>query len=63
MNAHYTQEQIDCANKTDLAEFLRSQGETLIKSGRESCKCVSILRRTKRNCSICPTGFYKSSKL
>ena len=35
MNAHYTQEQIDCANKTDLAEFLRSQGETLIKSGRE----------------------------
>ena len=31
----YTQQQIDCANSTDLAEFLLSQGEELIKSGRE----------------------------
>lgn len=35
MNTHYTQEQIECANKTDLAELLCSQSETLIKSGRE----------------------------
>ncbi len=33
MNTHYTQEQIECTNKTDLAELLRSQGETLIKNG------------------------------
>lgn len=31
----YTQQQINCANSTDLAEFLLSQGEELIKSGRE----------------------------
>lgn len=32
---HYTQEQIDRANETDLAAFLRSQGEELTRSGRE----------------------------
>ncbi len=32
---HYTQEQIDRANAVSLEDFLRSQGETLIKSGRE----------------------------
>lgn len=32
---HYTQQQIDRANETDLAAFLRSQGEKLIKSGHE----------------------------
>ena len=31
----YTQEQIDRANQVDLEQFLRSQGEQLIKSGRE----------------------------
>ncbi len=31
----YTQEQIDRANQVDLEQFLRSQGEILIKSGRE----------------------------
>lgn len=33
--AHYTQQQIDRANETDLAAFLRSQGEELTRSGRE----------------------------
>lgn len=32
---HYTQEQIDRANAVSLEDFLRSQGEALIKSGRE----------------------------
>lgn len=31
----YTQEQIDRANQVDLVQFLLSQGEQLIKSGRE----------------------------
>ena len=31
----YTQEQIDRANQVDLEQFLRSQGEQLIKSGSE----------------------------
>ena len=31
----YTQEQIDRANQVDLDQFLRSQGEQLIKSGNE----------------------------
>ena len=31
----YTQEQIDRANQVDLEQFLRSQGEQLIKSGNE----------------------------
>ena len=31
----YTQEQIDRANQIDLEQFLRSQGEQLIKSGNE----------------------------
>ena len=31
----YTQEQINRANQVDLEQFLRSQGETLVKSGRE----------------------------
>ena len=31
----YTQAQIDRANAVNLEDFLRSQGETLIKSGRE----------------------------
>ena len=30
---HYTQEQIDRANAVSLEDFLRSQGEELIKSG------------------------------
>ena len=32
---NYTQAQIDRANTVSLEEFLRTQGETLIKSGRE----------------------------
>ena len=32
---NYTQAQIDRANAVSLEEFLRTQGETLIKSGRE----------------------------
>ncbi len=32
---HYTQDQIDRANAVNLEDFLRSQGETLIRSGRE----------------------------
>ncbi len=31
----YTQEQIDRANQVNLEQFLRSQGEVLVKSGRE----------------------------
>lgn len=31
----YTQEQIDRANQVNLEQFLRSQGEQLIKSGQE----------------------------
>ena len=31
----YTQAQIDRANAASLEDFLRTQGETLIKSGRE----------------------------
>ena len=32
---NYTQSQIDRANAVSLEDFLRTQGETLIKSGRE----------------------------
>ena len=32
---NYTQAQIDRANAVRLEDFLRTQGETLIKSGRE----------------------------
>ena len=32
---HYTQEQIDRANETNLEAFMRSQGEELIRSGNE----------------------------
>ena len=32
---NYTQAQIDRANAVSLEDFLRTQGETLIKSGRE----------------------------
>ena len=32
---NYTQAQIDRANAISLEDFLRTQGETLIKSGRE----------------------------
>ena len=32
---NYTQPQIDRANAVSLEDFLRTQGETLIKSGRE----------------------------
>ena len=32
---NYTQAQIDRANVVSLEDFLRTQGETLIKSGRE----------------------------
>ena len=32
---NYTQEQIDLANQTDLVEFLKSQGEEVIRSGNE----------------------------
>lgn len=32
---NYTQEQIDRANQVNLEQFLRSQGEVLVKSGRE----------------------------
>lgn len=31
----YTQEQIDRANQVNLEQFLRSQGEKLIKNGNE----------------------------
>ena len=32
---HYTQEQIDRANETNLEAFMRSQGEELTRSGNE----------------------------
>ncbi|MBR3738479.1 MAG: hypothetical protein IKN26_07055, partial [Eubacterium sp.] len=32
---NYTQEQIDLANQTDLVDFLKSQGEEVIRSGNE----------------------------
>ncbi len=32
---YYSQEQIDRANQTNMEDFLRSQGETLIRSGKE----------------------------
>ena len=32
---YYPQTQIDRANEVNLEDFLRSQGETLIRSGRE----------------------------
>ena len=35
----YTQAQIDRANAVSLEDFLRTQGETLIKSGREYRSC------------------------
>ena len=35
----YTQAQIDRANAVSLEDFLRTQGETLIKSGREYMDC------------------------
>ena len=31
----YTQTQIDCANAANLEDFLRAQGETLVRSGKE----------------------------
>ena len=35
MILYYSQEQIDRANQTNMEDFLRSQGETLIRSGKE----------------------------
>ena len=35
---NYTQAQIDRANAVSLEDFLRTQGETLIKSGRTNAK-------------------------
>lgn len=32
---YYSQEQIDRANQTNMEDFLRSQGENLIRSGKE----------------------------
>ena len=41
---YYSQEQIDRANQTNMEDFLRSQGETLIRSGKEyRCKCHDSL--------------------
>ena len=52
---NYTQAQIDRANAVSLEDFLRTQGETLIKSGREyrwkehdSLSCAPRLSRTRR---------------
>ena len=38
---NYTQAQIDRANAVSLEDFLRTQGETLIKSGRSGCHVLS----------------------
>ena len=38
----YTQAQIDRANAVSLEDFLRTQGETLIKSGREYLDCHTM---------------------
>ena len=44
---NYTQAQIDRANAVSLEDFLRTQGETLIKSGREyRWKAVSYTHLT-----------------
>ena len=41
----YSQAQIDKANAVDLEKFLRAQGETLVRSGKES---PSRRRRCRR---------------
>ena len=41
----YTQAQIDRANAVSLEDFLRTQGETLIKSG---CSATRFLRNRDR---------------
>ena len=38
----YTQAQIDRANAVSLEDFLRAQGETLIKSGREYAAVMKL---------------------
>lgn len=35
MNRHFTEEDIAVANNVDLVQFLKSQGETLLKSGKD----------------------------
>ena len=45
---NYTQAQIDRANAVSLEDFLRTQGETLIKSGREYCSATRFLRNSDR---------------
>ena len=40
----YSQEQIDRANQVNLEDFLRTQGETLTRSGKEyRWKCLDSL--------------------
>ena len=46
---NYTQAQIDRANAVSLEDFLRTQGETLIKSGREYLNVAAL------PCSLIPT--------
>ena len=60
---NYTQAQIDRANAVSLEDFLRTQGETLIKSGREyrwkehDSLTVSFLNaRTPEKCSSALTA-------
>ena len=55
----YTQAQIDRANAVSLEDFLRTQGETLIKSGREyrwkeHDSLTVILFRQSRQPEPCP---------
>ena len=47
---NYTQAQIDRANAVSLEDFLRTQGETLIKSGREYA-ALSLLSLTGLTCT------------
>ena len=60
----YTQAQIDRANAVSLEDFLRTQGETLIKSGREyrwkEHDSLTQQRRVReegfRLVNLCPMG-------
>ena len=53
----YTQAQIDKANAVDLEKFLRAQGETLVRSGKE-CRW-----KAHDSLTVCGNKWFRHSQL
>ena len=52
----YTQAQIDKANAVDLEKFLRAQGETLVRSGKE------YRWKTHDSLTVCGNKWFRHSQ-